>query len=473
MRLYKIDKLVGYYGDQGRDLLEVQRNIRSGTLPLQGPSASVGNFHLGPIYYLLIIPSFILFNGSPLFVITPNLLGNILLILLSFFILLKLFGFETAFVFASLLTFSPHYIDLSRGSWNPNLQPALSFFIVSPFLYYLKLSKDRFLFLSFFIFGIGIQLHYTFISLLLPIFISLIIFKKQDFLKVKFWRIVSLGILIPLLPFLFGQVINNYQDLIGIWEYLQNNSTSQNRLINIRPFLDRLIYPFNLYFAPEYLSWFFTFFAFPIILVTVIINTLFSFKMPEKRLPITLFLIFLLSSAFVAMIMRFNYYWHYHASYSIYLLVLISILIGVTLKIKYLRILSFAFFCFLLLWEVFNISHIYSVKRSIALVEGVSNQIVADAKQRNDNSLGIFLLSPLTPSEGFEYQYLIEKARLKTYSSSGPLVADYLIVENTGQDKNGLNMSTNGRIVHFIGNINLNDESLVIKSIDIYRLDKI
>ena len=55
MRLYRIRDYIVFLGDEGRDVIVV-RNILHGDLTLLGPTASVGGFYLGPIYYYMMAP---------------------------------------------------------------------------------------------------------------------------------------------------------------------------------------------------------------------------------------------------------------------------------------------------------------------------------------------------------------------------------------------------------------------------------
>src|SRR3990172_5222645 len=56
LRLYKIREFVVFLGDEGRDALVVKRMIVDHKFTLLGPTASVGGFFLGPIYYYFMLP---------------------------------------------------------------------------------------------------------------------------------------------------------------------------------------------------------------------------------------------------------------------------------------------------------------------------------------------------------------------------------------------------------------------------------
>src|SRR5260221_14263987 len=64
LRLYKIGDYMTFLGDEGRDALVVY-NILHGHLTLLGPTASVGGFFLGPIYYYFMAPAMFFAGYSP------------------------------------------------------------------------------------------------------------------------------------------------------------------------------------------------------------------------------------------------------------------------------------------------------------------------------------------------------------------------------------------------------------------------
>ena len=55
LRLYRISGYMTFLGDEGRDVLVVKRIIVDHKWTLLGPTASVGGFFLGPIYYYFML----------------------------------------------------------------------------------------------------------------------------------------------------------------------------------------------------------------------------------------------------------------------------------------------------------------------------------------------------------------------------------------------------------------------------------
>src|SRR3990167_9696667 len=65
LRLHHISGYMTYLGDEGRDVLVVARMIVDHKFTLLGPTASVGGFFLGPIYYYFMLPFLWLWNFDP------------------------------------------------------------------------------------------------------------------------------------------------------------------------------------------------------------------------------------------------------------------------------------------------------------------------------------------------------------------------------------------------------------------------
>src|SRR3989337_859181 len=65
VRVYRIDKLLGFYFDQGRDALVIWDFWKNGKLFLIGPTTGIEGVFRGPWYYWLITPFYILGKGNP------------------------------------------------------------------------------------------------------------------------------------------------------------------------------------------------------------------------------------------------------------------------------------------------------------------------------------------------------------------------------------------------------------------------
>ena len=123
LRLYQIDGYMTFLGDEGRDVLVVKRMIVDHKWTLLGPTASVGGFFLGPIYYYFMLPFLWLFQLNPVGPAVMVALFGTATVYLVYQAGREFFNETAGLIAATLYSLSPLVIAYSRSSWNPNLVP--------------------------------------------------------------------------------------------------------------------------------------------------------------------------------------------------------------------------------------------------------------------------------------------------------------------------------------------------------------
>lgn len=166
LRLYKISQYMTFLGDEGRDMLVVKRMIVDHKLTLLGPTASVGGFFLGPIYYYFMLPFLWAWNLDPTGPAVMVALFGVATIYLVFRAGKDMFHPITGLVAAGLYALSPVVIAYSRSSWNPNLVPFFSLLTVYLLWRIVRYERWGELFWVGVFLGIGLQLHYLFLFLI-------------------------------------------------------------------------------------------------------------------------------------------------------------------------------------------------------------------------------------------------------------------------------------------------------------------
>ncbi len=126
LRLYRIADYLTFLGDEGRDVLIVKRMIVDGKWTLLGPTASVGGFYMGPIYYYFMLPFLWASKLDPVGPAIMVALVGIATIYLLYKFCSELFGRFVGISAAALYALSPLVISYSRSSWNPNIVPFFS-----------------------------------------------------------------------------------------------------------------------------------------------------------------------------------------------------------------------------------------------------------------------------------------------------------------------------------------------------------
>jgi len=143
LRLYNISGYMTFLGDEGRDVLVV-KHILEGKFTLLGPTASVGGFFLGPIYYYFMTPFLWLFNYNPVGPAVMVALFGVATVFLIYKVGSEFFGEKAGLIAALFYSTSPLAIAYSRSSWNPNLMPFFS--LLSLYCVYKGIEKKKLLF---------------------------------------------------------------------------------------------------------------------------------------------------------------------------------------------------------------------------------------------------------------------------------------------------------------------------------------
>jgi hypothetical protein len=107
--------------DQGHDMLVLRALVLDGRVPLLGPPTSIGDFHHGMVYYLLLAPAALLSGGDPLAVTTWIAVGGVLAVAVTGWLARSIAGPLAGVLAGLLLAVSASAVEESIFIWNPNL----------------------------------------------------------------------------------------------------------------------------------------------------------------------------------------------------------------------------------------------------------------------------------------------------------------------------------------------------------------
>lgn len=218
-RFWHIRDYIVFLGDEGRDMIVMRNIFVNGDIPFLGPTASVGGFYLGPIYYWMAAPFLWLSNYDPVGPAYFVAAIGVLTVLLLFKFLKDTVGLWPAFFASILYATAPLIVRYSRSSWNPNPLPFFALLMI--YFLYLGISKKH---LKYFIFagaafGVSIQLHY--LAATLALVGALIVISCVNFKKWPVVFIVTLsGAMITFSPFLIFEARHNFPNFRTILEFV-------------------------------------------------------------------------------------------------------------------------------------------------------------------------------------------------------------------------------------------------------------
>ncbi len=160
LRLYMIGPYQIFLGDEGRDVL-VAYGILHGKLTLLGPTASVGGFFFGPIYYYMIAPFLWLAHYDPVGPAAMVALFATATIYLLYRVVKDIFSPAVGLVAAFLYATSSLLVTFSRSSWNPHVVPFFVLLTVLSLFSYIKKENKKWILLAGFFYGITFELHFV------------------------------------------------------------------------------------------------------------------------------------------------------------------------------------------------------------------------------------------------------------------------------------------------------------------------
>jgi hypothetical protein len=174
-RLPGLELRAEFDGDQGHDVLTLLRFTRDGVFPLLGPPTSIGDFHHGAFYYLLLAPVAALSNSDPTAVVTAIALMGIAAVGVTWWLARAIGGRLAGLIAGVLLALSPAGIDESTFIWNPNPIPLFAALALAAAWRGRQTGHARWWVLALASAGVVFQLHVLGVVFLPPILALLVV----------------------------------------------------------------------------------------------------------------------------------------------------------------------------------------------------------------------------------------------------------------------------------------------------------
>lgn len=128
-RLFNLRDTVQFLADQGRDAI-IAYEILHANITFVGPSTSVGDMYLGPLYYYFMAPFILVAGNDPIGPVLAVVLLGIITIPVLYFVGKRLLGPWPAFFATLLYATAPLAVEYTRFSWNPNPAPLVTLAIL-------------------------------------------------------------------------------------------------------------------------------------------------------------------------------------------------------------------------------------------------------------------------------------------------------------------------------------------------------
>lgn len=227
LRIYKMPELMAFGGDVARDFLAARDITLRGDMPLVGSPSSVPWLYQGALFTYILGVVLWLGKYNPLaggyFVGIVGIVGVLGIYLLGKKLFNKRTGLASAFFYAS----SPLIIIFDRYPYHQSL---ISIFMIA-FIYCLFLSSKnpKYFNLSFFIFGLLMQLELSNLVVLPILLIWLLINRKK--LSLKLILTSFLLFVLTWLPKIIYDVNNGYTQTLGLIAWIIHKLPIVSRII--------------------------------------------------------------------------------------------------------------------------------------------------------------------------------------------------------------------------------------------------
>lgn len=195
LRVFRIDQLLGFYYDQGRDALVIWDLIHKGKLFLIGPTTGIEGIFRGPWYYWLIAPFYFLSRGNPVYPSIFLSLTTILALYFAYKIGEKIGGTTSGLLAIIIGGFSYNIVMASR--WLSN--PTPMFLVSMIFLYSLFMiidGKKLAWLITAFCLGLAMQFGSTTEIFYFPALLIFIYWQRKNLPN---WKVISLSVIIFLI----------------------------------------------------------------------------------------------------------------------------------------------------------------------------------------------------------------------------------------------------------------------------------
>jgi 4-amino-4-deoxy-L-arabinose transferase-like glycosyltransferase len=228
LRLYRISEYMTFLGDEGRDALVIKDLLVNHHIPAIGPTMSVGNVYLGPLYYYMMAFAMAIWWLHPAAAAVMCALIGVATTGLIYYISARWFGFWSGIVASFLYAISFVTVTYARSSWNPNPMPFFALLSIISIYQAVETKNYSWLILVGLFISAAVQMHFLGL-ILIPIvgilgLLELLKIKhKQSFLLNTIGAIAAFFIL--QIPWILFELKHNFMNTKNMIELFTGSKT--------------------------------------------------------------------------------------------------------------------------------------------------------------------------------------------------------------------------------------------------------
>lgn len=199
VRTYRLHDLLGFYYDQGRDALVIWRLWHEGKLFLIGPVTGLAGIFLGPAYYYLIAPFYLVGGGDPVVPAVFLAFLTTLAVFVVYFLGREFHSREAGLAAAFITAFSYNIFLASRWLSNPTPLLLSSLLLLWSMWKIVKGASSWWWVVASLLVGISLHFEAASAVFFLPVMLIFLIWQKRRINR-RFLLFSSLAFVLTLAP---------------------------------------------------------------------------------------------------------------------------------------------------------------------------------------------------------------------------------------------------------------------------------
>lgn len=221
-RSYNLELRLPFSWDQDRDAQVIWQIVNEGKLTLIGPRViSDSAFFLGPLWYYLLTPFYMLFGMDPIAVGFFAVFVGALTTLTFYLATKKIFG-KTVGIFASLIWASISNVV----TWNPMLIPIFTLIFIFCLMKILE-GNRKYIVFGFLLIGLSLQLHFQTLFLFFPFTLAnYYYFQKNRQLPYRYLMTGFLLFVLTFLPLIIFDLRHDFLNWNGLIRLFSGSGVS-------------------------------------------------------------------------------------------------------------------------------------------------------------------------------------------------------------------------------------------------------
>ncbi len=223
LRIYKLKEFYAFEHDQDLYSWIVKDIVANHHLRLIGQLTSIEGVFIGPLFYYLLVPFFVLLKMDPIAATIPAAILGLLTIFSIYFVLAKLFNSKVGLVGALLYSVSVQNVFWDR--WVVPTQPTILWSVWFLFVV-ISISRGKWKVLPILgvLMGLIWNIHIALVPLLALVPVASLLSGKKPEIKPLFWGVLIF--LISSLPLFVFELKNNFLQVHGLLNSFKFSASS-------------------------------------------------------------------------------------------------------------------------------------------------------------------------------------------------------------------------------------------------------